>query len=82
MDLINAFEQAVQENLKLAKNLNPIYKIGDKVRVLKSLEINVSAVQDFLGSVCTVEEVNIHSGAFSRPKIEYLLSLGNKIEPF
>ena len=39
-------------------------------------------LKNFLGSVCVVEYTNKHVGIFSEPKYEYVLRLGNRLEPF
>ncbi len=71
------------KNKLKAQTLIERWKKGDKVRVLKNLDVNVCNVQEYLGKVCIVEETIKHVPIFgSEPRIEYRLRLGNRLEPF
>lgn len=82
MGLDKALKINYEKNLEEAKTLVKKWDVGDEVRVLKNLNENISNVKEFLGKVCVVEEVNIMVGLINRPKIEYILRLGDRLEPF
>ena len=71
-----------EKNIEEAKTLTERWVEGDKVRVLKNLDINISAVKDYLGKICVVEKTVKHIPIFNSPKIEYQLRLGDRLEPF
>lgn len=71
-----------EKNVEEARTLVERWVKGDKVRVLKSLDINVCNVKEYLGKVCIVEETIKHVPIFNKPKIEYRLRLGDRLEPF
>ena len=71
------------KNKLKAQTLVERWKKGDKVRVLKNLDVNITNVKEYLGKVCVVENTIKHVPTFgSEPKIEYVLRLGNRLEPF
>lgn len=74
--------EAARKNQELAKDLKKRWVKGDSVRVLKSLECNTYYVMEYLGQVCKVEYTRKHVGIFNKPKIEYILRLGDRLEPF
>jgi len=80
--LESMLKKSFSENVEKSKSLTPTWKKGDKVRVLKSLDINTTNIKDYLGEVCTVMEVNKYIGIFTDPKIEYILELNGRLEPF
>lgn len=70
-------------NLQKAKNLSERWVKGDRVRVLKNLDENITEVKDYLGKVCEVVKTVRHVPVFgNQPKVEYQLKLGDRIEPF
>ncbi len=72
----------LQKKQKLSKEITPLWKVNDEVRVLKNMDINVGAVKDFLGKLCTVKRVDVRYGIMSDPRVEYIVQLGNREEPF
>ena len=50
----NILMTELKKNQEIAENLKPRYKVGDTVRVLKSLDDNVYTVIHFLGKKCLV----------------------------
>lgn len=71
-----------KKNIEAAKLLKERWQKGDRVRVLKRLTDNVCNVQEYLGKICIVEETFKHVPVFNKPKIEYRLRLGDRVEPF
>lgn len=76
------FLDEIEKNRLAALLVKPRWSKGDKVRVLKNLTENTCNVSEFLGEKCVVEDVNTLYGIFNGPRVEYLLRLNNRIEPF
>lgn len=76
------FLKSHKRSIKELELIIPKWEVGDKVRVLKNLDINVSEVIDFLGKFCIVISVNKRAGIFTPSQIEYQLKLGDRTEPF
>lgn len=75
-------KKSYETNLKEVELLVERWVKADKVRVLKNLDVNIFNVQEYLGEVCIVEETIKHVPIFGKPKIEYMLRLGSRLEPF
>ncbi|NRA93260.1 MAG: hypothetical protein HRU26_11350 [Psychroserpens sp.] len=79
----NSIIKNYNRNKKKAESLRERWVKGDRVRVLKTLSINVCHVPEYLGEVCIVQETVKHIPLFgAEPRIAYKLRLGNRVETF
>lgn len=73
--------KAYQDNQNKVKQVVPLWTVGDIVRVLKHLEINVYEVEDLLGQCGEVVEVQ-KIGKISGTLINYrILFSDGRVEP-
>ena len=82
MSIINKIDSILEKNADLYIDRDSLWNEGDKVRILKSLNINVGNVSEYLGQICIVDKVHKHININNNINILYALKLGNKIESF
>lgn len=56
------------------------FKQGQKVRIKASLTVDTFGIEDVLGKVGTVAQVQVVGMFF--PKVQYMVRVGTRVEPF